>query len=81
MRLNELIKTNNWLSVSMTFTSLNPDQNESHEAYKKVYDTLQQMTPVESEIEIILQQRYDNATNEKSYVDVSGSKKIIQILS
>ena len=81
MRLNELIKTNNWLSVSMTFTSLYPDQNESHEAYKKVYDTLQQMTPVESEIEIILQQRYDNATNEKSYVDVSGSKKIIQILS
>lgn len=80
MRLNELIETNNWLSVSMTLTSLYPDQNEGLEAYKKVYGILQQTVPTNSEIEIVLQQCYDDETNEESYFDVSGLKRDSQNL-
>lgn len=75
MRLNELIETNNWLSVSMTLTSLYPDQKESLAAYEEVYDILLQMKPADMETEIVLQQCYDYETNEESYVDISGLKK------
>lgn len=75
MRLKELIDTNNWLSVSMTLTSLYPDQEEGLEAYKKVFGFLQDMTPTDSDIEIVLTQCYDDETNEESYVDVSGRKQ------
>lgn len=75
MQLNELIQTNKWLSVSMTLTSLYPDQDQGLEAYEKVYRLLQQIPRVETDIEIVLQQHYDDETNEENYVDVSGLKR------
>lgn len=75
MQFNELIKTNNWLSVSMTLTSLYPDQNKSLAAYENVYDILLQMEPTDSDTEIVLEQCYDDETNEESYVAVSGLEK------
>lgn len=75
MQLKDLIQTNNWLSVSMTLTILYPDQNESLPAYEKVHNILLKMEPADSETEIVLQQCYDDETNEESYVDVSGIKK------
>ncbi|WP_299290215.1 DUF6557 family protein [uncultured Mucilaginibacter sp.] len=75
MQFNELIETNNWLSISITLTSLYPNQKESLTAYEKVYDILLQMEPSDSAIEIVLQQCYDDETNEESYVAVSGLKK------
>lgn len=58
----------------MTLTSLYPDQEEGLNAYKKVFGTLQRMTPTDSDIEIVLTPFYDDETNEASYVDVSGRK-------
>ena len=75
MQFNELIETNNWLSISITLTNLYPNQKESLTAYEKVYDILLQMEPSDSDIEIVLQQCYDDETNEESYVAVSGLKK------
>ena len=75
MQFNELIETNNWLSISITLTSLYSNQKESLTAYEKVYDILLQMEPSDSDIEIVLQQCYDDETNEESYVAVSGLKK------
>ncbi len=75
MKLYELIKTNNWLSVSIVLTNLYPNQKESLTAYEKVYAILLQMEPTDSDIEIVLQQCYDDETNEEIYVAVSGLKK------
>ncbi len=75
MKLKELIDSNNWLSISMTLTSLYPDQKEGLEAYEKVFGTLQRMSPTDSDIEIVLSLCYEDETNEVSYVDVSGRKK------
>jgi hypothetical protein len=74
MYLHELIKTNNWLSVSMTLISLYPDQQDGLPAYEKVYLKLQGLMPVESYIEIVLQQCYDDESGEVLYVDVSGRR-------
>ena len=75
MQFNELIKTNNWLSVSMTLSSLYPDQKESLVAYENVYHKLLQMEPTDSNTEIVLQQCDEDETNEESYVAVSGLEK------
>lgn len=75
MNFYELIKTNNWLSVSMTLTNLYPDQLKSIEMYESVFESIQRMTITESDIQIVLQQCNDEENNEESYVDVSGSKK------
>ena len=80
MKLFNLIKSNNWLSVELTLLGLYPDQEEMLDEYRKVFEKLQITDPAEyDDIEIILTE-YDcdpNIENEKeTYVDVSGQKKI-----
>ncbi len=80
MKLFNLIKSNNWLSVELTLLGLYPDQEEMLAEYRKVFEKLQITNPAEyDDIEIILTE-YDcdpNIENEKeTYVDVSGQKKI-----
>lgn len=74
MRLLDLIRTNDWLSVELILVNLYPDQEEGIKAYKKVFHILRERTPTESDIQIVLQQCFDEETNEESYVDVSGQK-------
>jgi hypothetical protein len=80
MKLYDLIKSNNWLSVELTLLKLYPDQDKMLDEYRNVYDKLKITDPADyDELEIILTE-YDcdpNFESEKeTYVDVSGQKKI-----
>lgn len=71
MKFHELIKSNEWLSIELTFSKLYPDQQGSIENYRLVYEALKFLQPVYSDIEIVLYQYYDDDGN-PSAVDVSG---------
>lgn len=80
MKLNDLIKSNNWLSVELTLLQLYPDQDKMIDEYRNVYEKLKFTKPTDyDEFEIILKE-YDCDSNfeidEETYVDVSGQKKI-----
>lgn len=72
MTLQHLIKTNDWLSVELTLIALYPDQTENIEAYKEIFYKLRKMSPIESDIQIVLERYCDDEAEEESYVDVSG---------
>lgn len=74
MKLFVLFQTNNWLSVGVTLINLYPDQEQNFEIYKTIYSQLQQTPAIDSNFQIVLTQYFDDETNEKSYVDVSGFK-------
>lgn len=80
MKLNDLIKSYNWLSVELTLLQLYPDQEEMLDEYRIVFEKLKITEPAEyDELEIILTEHDSdpNFESEKStYVDVSGQKKI-----
>lgn len=80
MKLYELIKSNNWLSVQLTLLSLYPDQDSMLDEYRNVYEKLKITEPEDQdELEIILTE-YESDPNfesdEETYIDVSGQKKI-----
>ena len=75
MKLFELIQTNNWLSVEFTLLNMYPDQKKNIESYKGIYAQLQQAVPLNTNMQIVLTQYFDEETNEKSNVDVSGFKE------
>jgi hypothetical protein len=80
MKLNDLIKSYNWLSVELTLLQLYPEQEEMLDEYRNVFEKLKITEPAEyDELEIILTEHDSdpNFESEKStYVDVSGQKKI-----
>ncbi len=67
---HELIKSNEWLIIELTFSKLYPDQQESIENYRLVYETLKFLEPKESGIDIILNPYDDDG--KRSLVDVYG---------
>lgn len=71
MKFHELIKSNEWLSIELTLSKLYPDQQESIENYRLVYEALKFLQPVYSDIKIVLYQYYDD-DGQPSVVDVSG---------
>jgi hypothetical protein len=80
MKLYDLIKSYNWLSVELTLLKLYPDQDKMLDEYRNVYEKLKITQPADyDELEIILAE-YDCDTNfeseKETYVDVSGQKKI-----
>ena len=71
MKFHEIIKSNTWLTIELTFLKLYPEQKESLENYRLVYEALKFLQPIEMEINITLHQYYyDNGL--PSVVDVSG---------
>ena len=70
MRFYEIIKSNAWLTVELTFLPLYPDQKESVENYRLVYEALKFLQPVETDIEIVLNPYDDDG--QPSVVDVYG---------
>ncbi len=80
MKLHDLIKSYNWLSVELTLLRLYSDQEKLLNEYRNVFEKLKITEPAEyEELEIILTE-YDCDPNFESdnetYVDVSGQKKI-----
>jgi hypothetical protein len=80
MKLYELIKSNNWLSVELTLLKLYPDQDKMLDEYRSVYEKLKITEPADyEELEIILTEYNCDpnfASDKETYVDVSGQKKI-----
>ena len=79
MKLKDLIKSNNWLSVELTLLQLYPDQDKMIDEYRNVYEKLKITEPADyDELEIILTE-YDCdpsfESDSETYVDVSGRKK------
>ncbi|MGY6523529.1 MAG: DUF6557 family protein [Mongoliitalea sp.] len=79
MKLNDLIKSYNWLSVELTLLRLYPDHEKMLDEYRNVFEKLKNTEPEEyDKLEIILTE-YDCDPNFESdnetYVDVSGQKK------
>lgn len=72
MKLEELIKTNNWLSVELTLLNLYPDQEKNIDAYRRVYALIREMVSLRSEIEIIIEQGIDEETGEPGMGNVYG---------
>ncbi len=70
MKFHELIKSNEWLTIELTFSKLYPDQQASIENYRLIYETLKFLEPDYSDIAIVLYQYYDDG--KPSVVDVSG---------
>ena len=70
MKFYEIIRSNNWLTVELTLLKLFPDQKESIENYRLVFEALKFLQPVEKDIEIVLHPYYDDGL--LSVVDVSG---------
>lgn len=80
MKFSTLIKSHHWLSVEMTLLSLYPEQKESIDGYRTVFDRLQIIEPAIDEMLIVLSEhpcdiddQNDSAT---TYVDVSDRKLI-----
>ena len=76
MKFVDLIKPNNWLSIELIFLNLYPDQEESIEDYREVFEKLTTITAVDTEMIIVLATVEDDFDPEEpiSYVDVSGRK-------
>ena len=78
MKLNEIIKSYNWLSVELTLLRLYPDQEKMVEEYRNIFEKLKFIEPEEYDMSIVLTE-YDCDSDDESevrtYVDVSGRKR------
>ena len=71
MKFYEIIRSNNWLTIELTLLKLFPDQKESIENYRLVFEALKFLQPLETDIEIVLYPYYDD-DGLLSLVDVFG---------
>jgi hypothetical protein len=71
MKFKELIRKHSWNDVQSTFMRLYPDQEKSVEGYKQVFRELQNISPVETKIRIVIEDVYDEY-DKKYYTHVSG---------
>ena len=71
MKFSEIIKSNAWLTIELTLLRLYPEQTESIENYRLVYEALKFLQPIEMDVDITLYQYYDD-DEQPSIVDVSG---------
>jgi len=68
----ELINNNAWLSIELTLLELYPDEKENIAGYQKMFNQLQLLNPVPTDITIVVQWETDDFDHTK-YVDVSGT--------
>lgn len=78
MKLNDLIKSYNWLSIELTLLRLYPDQETMVDNYRNVFEKLKFLEPHDYDMSIVLTENdcdVDDKTEISTYVDVSGRKK------
>jgi hypothetical protein len=71
LKFYELLKSNTWLSIELTFLKLYPEQEEHIEKYEVMYEALKFLQPIEMDVDITLYQYHDD-NGQPSVVDVSG---------
>jgi hypothetical protein len=69
MKLIDLIKTNNWLSLQNTFLNLYPDEETLIDEYKNVFEKLQSLEFIDMDLEIVITKIGDETD---FYFDVAG---------
>lgn len=69
-----LIKNNAWLSIELALLDLYPDEKEKIVGYQKMFNKLQLISPIPTDISIVVKGETDDFDNTK-YVDVSGKYK------
>ena len=75
MKLIDLIRSNNWLSVELTLSQLYPDQGKMLDQYRNVFENLKNLEPVDNKMRIVLTEHDcdpDDESEIKTYVDVSA---------
>ncbi|HZJ35177.1 MAG TPA: DUF6557 family protein [Gillisia sp.] len=72
MKLHSIIKGNHWFSVEATLINLYPDEIESMDTYKEVFDKILLLEAEENDIFLVLTQEFEDETGEPSFVDVYG---------
>jgi len=75
MKLYDIIKLNNWLSVELNFIKLYPEEGQRLDEYRSVYENLQNLAPEDTNMKIVLTEHDSDADDESdiaAYVDVSG---------
>lgn len=78
MKLNDIIKSYNWLSIELTLIRLYPDQEILVDDYRNVFEKLKFLVPEEYDMSIVLTEYDcdpDDESEVRTYVDVSGRKK------
>ena len=65
MILRDLITSNSWLSIELTFTKLYPDQVSSMNGYEKVFNELKTLPQIDSEITILISMLMEMTYDEK----------------
>jgi mRNA-degrading endonuclease HigB of HigAB toxin-antitoxin module len=78
MKLNDILKSYNWLSIEMALIRLYPDQEAMVDDYRNVVDKLKFLVPEENDMSIVLTEYDcdpDDESEVRTYVDVSGRKK------
>jgi hypothetical protein len=77
MKLKDIIKSYNWLSIELTLIRLYPDQETMVDDYRNFFEKLMFLVPEEYDMIIVLTE-YDCDPDDESeirtYVDVSGRK-------
>jgi hypothetical protein len=71
MKFADLIKTNSWLSIEMVFLKLYPNEECYIGEYQKVFNELLQLTPIDTDISILVSNEIDEFDNYE-HVDVTG---------
>lgn len=73
MILKQLFSNCNWLSVWKRLVILYPDQKESEEIYRNVFQQLQSLNPSQTDLILVLEEKA-NELNPTPYIDVSGKR-------
>lgn len=80
MKLQQLLKSYNWLSIKITLLNLYPDQDKIISEYRNVFEKVQMLEPIDNDMLIVLTEcesnSLDNTEENCFYVDVSGRKII-----
>ena len=71
MKFKELIDKYDWDKVRSAFLKLYPDQKKNIEGYKQVFNKLQTIKPVETEMRIVIEEVFDEYDKEY-YTQVFG---------
>lgn len=73
IKLFNILRSNHWLSVEMTLLNLYPNQLQNIEAYRLVFEKLQQQIVEENEITLVIKELFDNETEESTSPDIYGT--------
>lgn len=77
MKLNDIIKSYNWLSIELTLLRLYPDQETMVDDYRNVFEKLKFLEPEEYDMSIVLTEYdcdSDDESEARTYVDVYDRK-------